>query len=349
MARGLQDDHRLGWVSCYLMVHCLLVGQYDRILEYGEQALSAGRTLGEVPLQAVANLGLGQAHHAMGRYREALEALERSVAPLKGPLLTERFGMTSPPSVASYTWQAWCHAERGEFVQALAKGGEALRIAEAIKDPWGGAGARFGIGLSHLLQGHFTDAMAPLESALEMVRAYSLRTWLPPLTSALGHARRQAGQVRAGLALLEEAVEQASAMRLTVRHSLRVCWLGEAYLADERIADAARTAEQALALANDHGERGASAWVLRLIAEVAARAGRSDEGEACLGRAIELAEDLEMRPCLARCYLDRATLHARSGRKIEARQEIVKSVEIFDATGMESWSKRAAGLQVTLA
>ena len=105
---------------------------------------------------------LVQAHHAMGHYREALVALQESVKPLRGPLRTQRFGMTSPPSVAGYTWQAWCHAERGEFAQALASGHEALQIADEINDPWGRAGARFGIGLAHLLQGNFAEAIDAL-------------------------------------------------------------------------------------------------------------------------------------------------------------------------------------------
>jgi class 3 adenylate cyclase/tetratricopeptide (TPR) repeat protein len=349
LARTLEDEHRLGWVSCYLMVHCFLMGQNEQILEYGERALMAGKTLGEVPLQTVANLGLGQAHHAMGRYREALGALERSVAPLHGPLLTERFGMTSPPSVASYTWQAWCHAELGEFADALVSGREALRIAEAIKDPWGRTGARFGIGLAHLLQGNFAKAMAALESALDIARAFALRTWFPPLASALGHGRCQAGNILEGLPLIEEAVAQASAMRLTVRHSLRVCWLGEAYLADGRVADASRTAELALRLANDHSERGCVAWALRLLGDVAARAGRAQDAEEYYGRAVVVAEELEMRPCLARCYLEMGTLHAGNGRTNEAREELVRSVELFDTMRMASWSKRAGALLATVA
>ncbi|HEY2994640.1 MAG TPA: AAA family ATPase [Methylomirabilota bacterium] len=349
LAQTLEDEHRLGWVSCYLMVQCLLLGQYERILEHGERALKAGQVLDEVPLQTVANLGLGQAHHAMGRYREALDALERSVAPLRGPLLTERFGMSSPPSVASYTWQAWCHAERGAFTEALASGREALRIADGIKDPWGRAGARFGIGLAHLLQGHVAEAVAALESALDIARAFSLRTWFPPLASALGHARSQAGDRRAGLPLLEDAVEQAAAMELTVRHSMRVCWLGEAYLDEGRLTDAARAAGLALQLASDQGERGSVAWILRLHGDLAAHERRDEDAATSYRRAIALADELEMRPCLARCLLDLGRWHAGAGRPHEARPALLRSVGLFDAMGMASWSKRAADVLDTVA
>jgi class 3 adenylate cyclase/tetratricopeptide (TPR) repeat protein len=342
LAGALGDQYRLGWVSCYLMVQCLLVGDYVKILEHGERALSAGKALGEVSLQTVANMGLGQAHHAMGHYREALVALEESVKPLRGPLRTQRFGMTSPPSVAGYTWQAWCHAERGDFAQALASGREALQIADEINDPWGRAGARFGIGLAHLLQGNFVEAIDALDAGLEIARAFALRTWFPPLASALGHSRCQAGDIAAGVSLLESAVAQASAMGLTVRHSLRVCWLGEAYLAEGRIADASEMADRALQLATDHRERGYAAWALRLLGDVAARAGRIVDAEDHYVRAVALAEELEMRPCLARCYLEVGTLQARTGRVDEARESVDKSARLFDAMQMAWWSKRAA-------
>jgi class 3 adenylate cyclase/tetratricopeptide (TPR) repeat protein len=342
LAAALGDQYRLGWVACYLMVQCLLVGDYVKILEHGERALGAGKALGEVSLQTVANMGLGQAHHAMGHYREALVALQQSVKPLRGPLRTQRFGMTSPPSVAGYTWQAWCHAERGEFAQALASGHEALQIADEINDPWGRAGARFGIGLAHLLQGNFAEAIDALDTGLEIARAFALRTWFPPLASALGHGRCQAGDIAAGVSLLESAVAQASAMGLTVRHSLRVCWLGEGYLADGRVAEASEMADRALQLATEHRERGYAAWALRLLGDVAARAGQIENAEDRYVRAIALAKALEMRPCLARCYLEVGTLQARIGRTDEARESITRSTRLFDAMQMAWWSKRAA-------
>jgi class 3 adenylate cyclase/tetratricopeptide (TPR) repeat protein len=348
LARGLDDEHRLGWVSCYLMMHSLLKGQYERIIGHGEHALAVGRKLDQLPLRVVASLGIGQAYHAMGRYRHALDALREAVAPLHGPLVSERFGMNSPPSVACYTWMAWACAERGEFSAGFASGKEGIRVAEAVNEPWSLASARFGIGLVHLLQGEFREAVVALESGLELARRFELRTWLPPLASALGHAHFQSGDMIKALALLEDAVEQATSMGLVVRHSLRVCWLGEGYLKIGRAADASATAQRALQLARDHGERGYEAWAMRLLGLVAAQCGAADAAETYGRQALVLAGELEMLPLIARSRLDLGVLAVERGRTTEASLELTKALELFDSLQMPVWSQRTATVLLAL-
>src|SRR3972149_2057801 len=68
---------------------------------------------GALPLEAVAGYYLGQAHHALGDYRRAIDFLRRTVAILTGDLLHERFGQWTHPSVASRDWMVRCLAARG--------------------------------------------------------------------------------------------------------------------------------------------------------------------------------------------------------------------------------------------
>jgi hypothetical protein len=75
---------------------------------------------------------------------------------------------------------------------------------------------------------------------------------------------------------------------------------------------------------------------------VAARAGRIEDAGDRYARAVARAEELEMRPCLARCYLEVGALQARIGRIDEARESIARSARLFDAMQMTWWSKRAA-------
>jgi hypothetical protein len=54
----------------------------------------------------------------------------------------------------------------------------------------------------------------------------------------MGAAYTLAGRATDALPLLEQAVEQAVAMRYMLDHALRVTWLSEAYLLAGRLAEA---------------------------------------------------------------------------------------------------------------
>jgi tetratricopeptide (TPR) repeat protein len=125
LAAALGDQGRLGRVSTYMTAYLWVMGHPDRSLESGRRALTIAEALGDVALQVEANYRLGQAYLALGDYRRAMEFLGRNVSSLKGHLLHERFGLPGIASVVSRSYLAWCLAELGEFVEAIARGEEA--------------------------------------------------------------------------------------------------------------------------------------------------------------------------------------------------------------------------------
>ena len=71
--------------------------------------------LGDVGLQVVAHLYLGQVYHSLGDYRQAVECLAKNVACLHGALLQERFGLPGLASVFSRSHLVRCLAECGRL------------------------------------------------------------------------------------------------------------------------------------------------------------------------------------------------------------------------------------------
>jgi hypothetical protein len=108
------------------------------------------------------------------------------------------------------------------------------------------------------------------------------------------------------------------------------------------LTEAAACANQALALARDRGERGVEAMARRLTAEVAARGGTDPNGaEEEYGRALSLAEELNMRPLVAQCRLGLGRYALRVGRTDQAGTEIAAARDLFLELGMTSWAKLA--------
>ena len=116
-----------------------------------------------------------------------------------------------------------------------------------------------------------------------------------------------------------------------------------AYLLAGRLDEAAREADQGLALVTERQARGYRAPLLRVQAEVRMRQEPPDvEGAAHrLAEALALATELSMRPEIARCRQSLARLHRRMGDRAGAAEHLAAAVGLFRAMGAAFWAERA--------
>jgi tetratricopeptide (TPR) repeat protein len=120
--------------------------------------------------------------------------------------------------------------------------------------------------------------------------------------------------------------------------------LGEG-LAAARQLDRARTvAQRALDLSLRHKERGHQAWALRLLGEVAGLVEPPAVGEAegYFGKALALAEELEMRPLQARAHLGLVRLLRLTGERDRAEDHLATALGLLREMDMRFWLSRAA-------
>ena len=119
----------------------------------------------------------------------------------------------------------------------------------------------------------------------------------------LGYALACARDFERGIPLLEGAVRKAAADRCFAGQSMRMGWLAEALLFAQRVPQASKLAEEALAMAVSYGELPAQAHIRRIRGDIAAAEHPDDssivmqnyqEAEAIAGR-------LSMRPLRSGC------------------------------------------------
>ncbi|MBI4391056.1 MAG: AAA family ATPase [candidate division NC10 bacterium] len=343
LAESLQDQRRLGRATAYLTHHFRWMGEQGRAVESGERVLAIASGLDDFSLKVLANFYLGQAHHALGNYRRAIEFLKRNVESLQGDLLRERFGLPGLASVHARTWLVWCLAELGEFAEAAARAEEEAMIAEAADHPYSLIHACLAVGAVALWKGDLPKAIPVLERGLGLCRAYNIVRWAPQIASALGSAWALSGRVAEALPLFEQAVAQAGAMGLVLDHSLLVTGVSEPYAQAGRLADAFALAVRARDLSRERKERGQHAWALRLLGEVAGRSAppSAEAAEEHYRQAMALAEELGMRPLLAHCHLGLGALYRKLGRLEQARAELSTAVKLFRSMEMTFWLPRA--------
>ena len=338
LAQTLDDHLRLGRVYADMGVNFRMAGDLDRAIVYGQRALAVAATLGHVGLQARTHLGLSYAYYDAGDYPRAVESLERNVATLQGALLSERFGGHTIVAASSRARLSWCHAELGAFTEGLAMAEEGLRIAETFNHPFTQIEACYGVSMVYLRQGDVHRTIPVLERGMGLCQDWHIPLLLPWLGAALGLAYVLDGRITAGLALVEQGVEQAVAMDMLRLAPATAC-LSEAYLLAGRLEDARQRAVQALDLAHQYKQRGWQAWALWLLGEGTARQA-SPEIEPAAGhyrQALALAKELGMRPLQAHCHRGLGTLYLKLGWPEQARVDLSTAVELYRAMDMTFW------------
>jgi tetratricopeptide (TPR) repeat protein len=344
LAAALDDPRRLGWISHFLSRYFIRRGAYAQAIAAAQRALTLASASGDALLHAQANSSLGLAYQPQGDYRRAIDYFEQTTVFFEGARRRERFGQLFFPAVIISSWLAWCHAELGTFAEGSARAEEGRQIAEAVHHPGSLMVAAWGGGLLALRQGDLRRALPLLERAAGLCHEADQPTFFPWIAAPLGTAYSLSGRVADAVPLLMQTLEQITAMDLVDHQALCRLSLGEAQMLAGRLEEAQALAEQALALAREHQERGHQAYALHLLGEIAAQREppTSDQAEAYYREALALAEELGMRPLQAHCHRGLGTLYLKTGQQAQAQAELSMAIALYRAMDMTFWLPETA-------
>ncbi|HEU4371010.1 MAG TPA: hypothetical protein VFV05_22545, partial [Methylomirabilota bacterium] len=341
MAEQIGDEARQARAYSYLINYHYLRGEPARALEYGERCLAIAERLGDRVLVSVVRRYMGHAYHALGQGRQAVRALHDNADALAGAVAREPTAAAVTAYVSTCAWLAFALTDLGEFDSAETWADRARAEAEAHRHPYSEAIALTLAGQVSVLRGQTERAVGPLTRALSICREASLTVWQAIPAALLGQCLVTLDRKEDGLALLEESVRLSEELGVKAYLARWATLLGEGLLATGDVARATEIGERALALARAHDERGHEAAALRLLGELAAAQERPD-GTA-VGRyaaALAIAEELGLRPLLARAHLGLGHLHRRNGRMAEAEEHLAIAVVLFSDLGMRTWLDR---------
>ena len=344
VAEMLADEERLARELAARVTALAFVGRYAEARETGGRALALALRHGDLTGQAWAYVGLARVCYHTGDY----PGCARHARAMAGCLRSLPGGSTTmvsllPPLLGEQYWLGVSLAIQGEFPEGLTVARAMLDEAEQLDRPLARICAAYGLAAVHLFQGNAHEALAILEPFLAQCRDVEFWAFFARIAWALGVAHTLDERVADAVPLLEQAVAHTSSTRFRSGSSVLLADLAEGYVLADRLDDAQRTGQEALALARELGERGNEAIARLALGAVAAHRDPPDVAgaDAHFGQALRLAEELSMRPTAARCHLGRGALYHRAGELARARAELAVAAEAFRALGMASWLTRA--------
>jgi class 3 adenylate cyclase/tetratricopeptide (TPR) repeat protein len=343
LAERLGDPQRLGRIVSFLCFSFSVMGEHDRAIAAGQQALALATTSGAFDVQINAQIYLSVAYYAAGDYRQALDVFQRTIAALTEELLAERFGLPIFPSLLGRGYGALCLAEQGRFAEGAGIGEEAVRLAEAVAQPNSMIIVLYSVGLCYRRQGVLQKAIPMLERGLALSQSADIPLQFPLTASLLSAAYALAGRVAEALPLLDQMLERLATGRRTLLHALVLTELSEACLLVGRVDEASALAGRLLDLSRTYTGSGYQGHACRLLGDVARHREPPDIDQAAAHyrQALALAEELGMRPLQAHCHLGLGTVYARTGQREQAQAELSAAIDLYQAMDMTFWLPQA--------
>ena len=322
-----------------------MAGDPDHALASGQRALAIGTALGDVGLTVVAQNYLGYVYRSLGDYRQAVEYFqeERGVSPRRAAAMSASVCLVwlrcTLAAASSPPWPSVAPSPRGGLLPRKQSGSPRPPITPtAVLMPIGV------LAFCALRKGDFHQAIPMLERLLDLVQVTHLRLWIPRASALLGAAYALAGRTAEALPLLEQAVEQAGAMRSLADHALQMAWLSEAYLLAGRLDEAHAQAQRALDVARPHKERGYEAYALRLPRRgcgAAPAAGGRTRPKPTTTRPSPWPKSLACARCRRTATSASARCMPRLGQPEQARAALSAAIDLYRAMEMTFWLPQA--------
>jgi class 3 adenylate cyclase/tetratricopeptide (TPR) repeat protein len=289
--------------------------------QHGSEAIALGDRLMEIAEDENDDELRLQAHHALWTsliqvpdYARARRHIEAGIV-LYRPEWHERhcaeYGGHDPGSCAerAAAMTAWT---TGLVDQAVADGREAVRLAQ--DHPFSVPNAMLALAFVHRQRGDLDAVTVEARALRQRAVERGLLTWVDWAAVLEAWARGKRGDVEGGIAEMKEAVA-----RLGLKDPGYMAMLVELYGLAGRTSDGLRLVDELLDLVERTGERSYEPELLRLRGELlAAVAGREEEAEGYLRRAVRVADEQGALSFSLRAATDLARLLSHLGRGDEA-------------------------------
>ena len=309
-----------------------------------EQAVTLAATSADTAWLSYAEYVLGQAHFMAGHFLEAKTYLDRSSARLDSEPDHVPPGTTgSNLVVLCNMMRAIVNAWLGEFDESQRCCDLASDLAELNDRPYDIIAADYGRGLVQMLRGNLDEAEIALNRASSLSRENEVRLFLPLVLCSLGNLDSQQGNPKRARDILLQAKGEADASGHATSIVAVSAYLGLAYCQLGDLQHGLSLIRACQASAKQKGYGGIEALATFAEASVLASQGASMTAEAvgCVKRVIEMAERLEARPLLGNAKGMLARLLVASGRQVEAQDELLQAIALFDRSKMTVHLERA--------
>jgi tetratricopeptide (TPR) repeat protein len=217
----------------------------------------------------------------------------------------------------------------GQWDSALEEAQKALSVAEEFSDSSLISFLNWNLSIAYTLKGDLTRAIECAELAVKKAEAPADKAWA---RRALGWALCRSGETKRGIELLTSVLQKFQTGGFTTFIITLRCYLGEGYWIAGEDEKAKRTLEESLEVAERCGAKYYLGWAERLLGEVALKTNLT-QAAYHFQRSIAVLQEIKAENELALAYVGYGRLHKQQNQIVQAREHLMKALEIFERLG----------------
>jgi predicted ATPase/class 3 adenylate cyclase len=304
-------------------------GEFVPARELGEQLLDLAQREHDPALLMQAYRALGSVLFHLGEFGAAQAHLAQSLALYDAQRHHSQvflygyggleLGATSLLLAARVLWPL------GYPDQARQKSAAARTLAQEQPHPFIVAHAQIHAAIVHQLCRERPPTQEGAEAAITLARDHGFPQWLGPGAILQGWALADQGQREEGITQIRHGLATHQEVGARIFHSYFLALLAEAYGKAGQAEDGLTTLAEALTVVDRTGERFYEAELYRLKGELTLKQSSGQkEAEACLHKAIEIAQRQQAKSLELRAVMSLSRLWQQQGKKDEARQMLAE-------------------------
>ncbi len=322
MARGLGNPELLGAFYARLG-HCeYSFSNADQAIQTLRKAAELAETSGNVEDAGYAYAFWQFSHFDRGDFERVLALKEDVLRTMK-----QQFNLrwhTYALSVASRAY-----ACLGRWDEAVEEAQKALSVAEEFSDNSLISFVAWNLSIVYTWKGDLTRAVEYGELAVQKAPTPGDKAWAQ---RSLGWALCRAGEPERGIELLTAVLPIFRAGRFMASEIDLTCYLGEGYWLAGEDEKARQMLEEGLEMAERCGVRYYVGFAQRLLGEIALK-NNPAQAAPHFEKSIAVLQEIKAENELALAYAGYGRLHKQQGQIAQAREYLMKALEIFERLG----------------
>ena len=329
LAEELNDQHSLARILYWLgRIHYVLWSP-QAAMKYAKKSLLIAESLKEEALAAPPVNLMGRVYFQLPDFNKAIQFLERSVEQMK------TIGNSAEECTAS-ALSGYVLAFLGEFDRAFIHANHSIQLSEKIQNPFAQANAYHLRGCICDQQGEWTKAIKDYRKAIhiaetadDLFRIYLVKSWM-------GRAHAMIGEFSRGKELLEESLALAEKIGTKFWLAWQKTALAACLFLLGKLETGAQLCQEAICIGEETSDKYVIAFAKRSFAEILYNQKPADPeiAEQTMQEAIQIQQDINAKPEIARSYVSYAHLLTEMGRKQKVEKYLVKAIDMFQQMGM---------------
>lgn len=341
LCRRVGDTPQLFTALMGLWQYYLVRADHEIARELGERLLGLARAVGDSVLLVQAHRAIGESFQNLGEHARALEHLTQGSALYESQ--QHRSLTFTEPGVFCLAFSAWVLWPMGYPEQAVRKSEAAMRLARELSFPHTLAAVHFFSSMVHKHRGECDLVRERAEDAMALGREHGMPHWTMLGAIMRGWSLAMQGKFDEGIGEIRQGLEIQRAVGAGIARPCFLIALAEAHAAAGQIAAGLDVLDETLALIERTGERYQEPEAHRLKGQLLLERSVSDisAAEDSFERALSVARRQQARSWELRAATSLARLWLRNGQRAAAH-ELLAPIYAWFSEGLDSRDVREA-------